>query len=225
MIPVIGFIGEKKSGKTAVLTEVIKVLAKKGRNLGVLKHTGHGFKLDHPGTDSYKLFHAGARKVVLLGHGQIGFYGSEQPEPGPNQVRDLYLSDLDLVLVEGFKDALIPKVLMALKGQAPKWADKIGGLIAVVSPKKTRLKVKHFKPGQARELAKLIDGYIKSLRPRRELNIYLDGKKLSIKPFIKDFFLNSIAGMVGSLRGAQGAKRIQITIQLPKAVSVPIPGE
>lgn len=225
MIPIIGFVGEKKSGKTAVLTEVIKVLAKKGRKLGVLKHTGHGFTLDHSGTDSDKLFRAGAKKVALLGHGQVGFYGAFHPEPEPEQVRDWYLSDLDLVLVEGFKDALIPKVLVAFSGKAPAWADKIGGLIAVVSPKKTDLKVKHFKPGQARQIAALLDRYVKTHRPKREVSLYLDGKKLQLKPFIKDFLLNSVTGMVGSLRDAKGARQIRLTIDLPEGISVPIPGK
>jgi len=224
MIPIIGFVGDKKSGKTAVLETVIAELKKKGGKVGVIKHTTHGFQLDYPRTDSAKLAKAGAKKVVLLGHGRIGLYGQEKREPGPEQVRDLYLSDLDLVLLEGFKNALVPKVLVALNAPAPKWAKETGGLIAAVSSKKTGLKLKHFKPGQTKQLAKLIESYIKTHRAKREVKIYLDGKPLQIKPFIKDFCLNTITGMIGSLHHSAGARRIQISIHLPKGLSVPLPG-
>lgn len=225
MIPIIGFIGEKKSGKTRILQGVIAVLTKKGKKVGVIKHTSHGFQLDYPETDSYKLYRAGAKKVALLGHGEFGFYGTVEGELGLEQVRDLYLPELDVVLVEGFKDAAAPKVLIALSGKAPGWAKDTGGLIGVVSPKSTGLKVKHFKPSQTRELAKLIEGYIKIHRHKREVKIYLDGKELFIKPFIKDFVLNTAVGMVGSLRDASGARRIQISIDLPEGVKVPAPAE
>jgi len=225
MIPIIGFVGDKKSGKTAVLEAVIAELKKKGRKVGVIKHTTHGFQLDYPHTDSAKLAKAGAKKIVLLGDRRIGLYGAEQGEPEPERVRDLYLSELDVVLVEGFKNAAIPKVLVALNAPAPKWAKEIGGLIAAVSKNKTGLKVRHFQPGRTKELALLVEGYIKSHRKKREVKIYLDGRSLQIKPFIKDFCLNTIVGIIGSLRDSRGAKRIQITIDLPKGVSVSIPGD
>jgi len=225
MIPIIGFVGEKKSGKTLMLEAVIRVLSKKGRKIGVIKHTRHGFKLDYPETDSSRLMNSGARKVLMLGNGQIGVYGAESPEPSVEQARDLYFPELDLVLVEGYKDAAVPKVLVALSGKVPAWGKNLPGLIAVVAPKKTALKASQFKPSQAAQLAGLVDGYVKLHRGKREVNIYLDGEKLQIKPFIKDFFLNSINGMIGSLSGAKGAKRIQISIEIPEGVSVPIPGE
>ena len=225
MIPLIGFVGEKKSGKTMVLKAVLAELAKKGRKVGVIKHTAHGFDLDRPHTDSFMLKESGAAKVAMLGHDEIAVYGAAKPEPGPEQVRDLYLSDLDIVLVEGFKDAQIPKILIAATRPIPPWGRETAGVIAVVSKDKPDFETKHIKPGQTKEIVKLIEWYIKTHRSKREVKIYLDGRELKIKPFIKDFFLNSIVGMVGSLNDAQGAKRISISIDFPEGVSVPLPGE
>jgi hypothetical protein len=158
----------------------------------------------------------------MLGHDEIAVYGAAKPEPGPEQVRDMYLADLDVVLVEGFKDAQIPKILIAATKPIPPWGRETSGVIAVVSKDKPDFDVKHIKPGSTKEIVKLIEWYIKTHRSKREVNVYLDGKKLQIKPFIKDFLLNSIVGMVGSLNDAQGAKRISISIE---GVSVPLPGE
>lgn len=225
MIPIIGFVGDKKSGKTMVLEKVVAELAKKKIRVGVIKHTGHGFTLNYAKTDSAKLKAAGAYKVAMLGHGELAVYGSATPEPGPDQLRDLYLPDLDVVLVEGFKHASMPKILVAVAKPAPSWAKEVGGIVAVVSKQKPAFAAKHFKPPATREIVKMIQWYIKTHSHKREVNIYLDGKKLQIKPFIKNFFLNTIVGMVGSLNDAQGAKQISISIHFPKGVSVPLPGE
>jgi molybdopterin-guanine dinucleotide biosynthesis protein B len=218
-------VGEKKSGKTMILEKVVAELAKKKIRVGVIKHTGHGFTLDYAKTDSAKLKAAGAAKVAMLGHGEVAVYGSATPESGPDQLRDIYLSDLDVVLVEGFKQAHMPKVLIAVTKPIPSWAKEIGGVVAVVSKQKPGFDAKHFKPPATREIVNLIQWYIKTHRKKREVNIYLDGKKLQIKPFIKDFFLNTIVGMVGSLNDAKGAKQISISIDFPDGVSVPLPGE
>jgi len=218
MIPIIGFVGEKKSGKTAVLQKVIGWLSEKGYKIGVIKHTGHGFRLDYPETDSFKLYEAGAKKIALSGHNQLGMYGDAEPEPGPEQIRDLFLSEMDLILVEGYRSASIPKVLVALSQAIPDWAKELGGLIAIVSKNKPDFEIKHFGPEQIRELAELVEEYIKKHRGKREVKIYLDERELKIKPFVKDFFLNTISGMIGSLKQTHGAKRVQITIHLPDGI-------
>ncbi len=225
MIPIIGFVGEKKSGKTMVMELVLKALAKKRRKVAVVKHAVHGFQFDYPRTDSTRVMAAGARKVAILGGGKLGVYGSQSPEPSLEQVRDLFFPEMDLVLVEGYKDSPAPKVLVCLSGKPPAWGKGLPGLIAVVAPNQTGLNVRHFKPSQSGQLAGLIDRYVRMHRGKREVNIYLDGRKLQIKPFIKDFFLNSINGMIGSLNDARNAKRIQISMEIPQGVSVPKPGK
>ncbi len=225
MIPMIAFVGEKKNGKTFILEKLIPVLIQRGENIGVLKHTGHGFKLDYPETDTFKFSRAGAKMVAIAGKGKVGIYGEPGFDPDPEAARDLFLPALDAVLVEGYKSSHLPKIIVALKGNLPDWAKDLPGLIAVVSPKKPEFKVKYFKPNQIGKIADLVEGYIETHRKKREVKIYLDGKSLQIKPFIKDFFLNTIVAMVASLRDSAGAKRIQITIDLPEGVTVPIAGE
>ena len=58
--PPSSFVGKKKSGKTTVLVGVIAELARRGRRVAVFKHDLHGFEIDIPGTDSYRLREAGA---------------------------------------------------------------------------------------------------------------------------------------------------------------------
>ena len=52
--------GAHNSGKTTLLEKLIPVLRSRGLKVGVIKHDGHDFTPDVPGTDSYRLREAGA---------------------------------------------------------------------------------------------------------------------------------------------------------------------
>jgi len=222
MIPMIAFVGEKKNGKTLILEKVLRELSARKRKIGVLKHTCHGFQLDYPRTDTSRLYRAGAKMVAISGKNEMGFYGRTGFELTPEIIRDLFFPAFDAILVEGYKSSHLPKVVVALEGKPPVWAKDLNGLIAVVSAQKPDFNTKHFKPTQIKAIANLVDSYIKTHRRKRDVKIYLDGNNLQIKPFIKDFFLNTISAMIGSLKGVGKARRIQITIELPEGMPLPV---
>ena len=218
MIPIIAFVGEKGSGKTTLLERVIDLLVERGRKVGVIKHTTHSFTLDYKETDTNRLYQAGSKFIAISSREKIGFYGDVENELLPEEIRDLFFPRLDVILTEGYKSSHLPKILVALNGNIPEWADGLGGLIAVVCPHKPNLNAKHFLPEQINELVGLIEDYCQRLSGKREVKIYLDSRSLQIKPFIKDLFLNTILAMVSSLKDVEGAKRIQISIDLPEGI-------
>ena len=59
-IPVIAVSGVKNSGKTTLLEKLIANLVARGIRVAVIKHDGHHFEPDVPGTDSYRHRSAGA---------------------------------------------------------------------------------------------------------------------------------------------------------------------
>ncbi len=225
MIPVIAFVGEKGSGKTTILEQVIDSLVERGRKVGVIKHTTHQFRLDYAQTDTARLYQAGAKMVAIAGEKGLGFYGKLEEPLSPEAMRDLFFPKIDLILTEGFKSSTLPKVLVTVSGKIPQWAGELKGLIAVVSSETTDLKAKHFLPDQLEPLVDLLEDYINRLSRKREVNIYLDGRKLQLKPFVKDLFLNTITALVGSLKETSDARRIQITIDLPEGIKVIAPGD
>ena len=58
--PILAVSGRKNTGKTTLLTKLVSELSKRGVRCAVIKHDGHEFEADVPGTDSYKLKAAGA---------------------------------------------------------------------------------------------------------------------------------------------------------------------
>jgi molybdopterin-guanine dinucleotide biosynthesis adapter protein len=112
-LPVLGFVGYSGSGKTTLLCNLLPLLSARGLRIAVIKHAHHGFDIDHPGKDSYVLRKAGARQTLVASASRWALM-TERESPQEPRLSELmprlYLGSLDLVLVEGFKHELIPKI-------------------------------------------------------------------------------------------------------------------
>ena len=58
--------GYKNTGKTTLITGIIPILTEKGYQVAVIKHDGHEFESDVPGTDSYQHQKAGAYGTAVF---------------------------------------------------------------------------------------------------------------------------------------------------------------
>ncbi|GAB6260087.1 molybdopterin-guanine dinucleotide biosynthesis protein B [Photobacterium sp. R1] len=115
MVPVIGFAGFSGSGKTTLIEQIIPCLKAHGLRVGLLKHSHHDVEPDTPGKDSYRLRHAGSDQLLLATpHRNILFF--EYPEPAQREpelvacLQQLDQCQLDIILVEGFRDQPIAKI-------------------------------------------------------------------------------------------------------------------
>ena len=109
---IIGLAGWSGSGKTTLITKAIPRLIARGVRVSTIKHAHHGFDLDTPGKDSFMHRAAGATEVVISSANRWAILHELRGAPEWN-LADLLakLSDVDLILVEGFKrDRLIPKL-------------------------------------------------------------------------------------------------------------------
>ena len=65
MSKIIGITGWKDVGKTYYASLIIKLLVKRGYQVGSIKHAHHDFDIDKPGTDSFKHREAGSNQVII----------------------------------------------------------------------------------------------------------------------------------------------------------------
>ena len=99
--------GIKNSGKTTFLEHLVPVLRARGLRVAVIKHDGHDFTPDVPGTDSFRMRQAGADGVaVYSGHQWMVV----RPQPGSLEALIGQFADCDLVLLEGQKASPYPKI-------------------------------------------------------------------------------------------------------------------
>ncbi len=114
MTPILGFVAYSGTGKTTLLLQLIPLLKAKGLRLGMIKHSHHGFEIDIPGKDSYRLRQAGADQTIIASPHRIALVKeirerAEEVRLGQTLAM-LDHNDLDLILVEGFKHETFPKI-------------------------------------------------------------------------------------------------------------------
>jgi molybdopterin-guanine dinucleotide biosynthesis protein MobB len=136
-VPLFGIAGYSGSGKTTLLDALLPRLRRKGLFVAVIKHDVHGLGVDHPGKDSDRLFRSGAD--VLVQGPEETFFRIHSPagrESAPFSA-SAFLR-YDLVLVEGWKSAPMPKVWLLKRGEAAPPSD-VPGLLAALPPESDRL--------------------------------------------------------------------------------------
>lgn len=63
--PVIAIVAPSGSGKTGVAAALIRMLVDRGYRIAAVKHAVHCHQVDLAGTDSDRLFQAGADRVIV----------------------------------------------------------------------------------------------------------------------------------------------------------------
>ena len=132
---VFGIAGWSGSGKTTLIEKLIPLFLERGLRTSVIKHSHHGFDIDRPGKDSYRHREAGAARVLMLSEQRWVLMHELRNEPEPTIEQQLkMLEPCDVVLIEGFKAAPVPKieVFRPENGKPPLWTDN-PHIVAVAS--------------------------------------------------------------------------------------------
>jgi molybdopterin-guanine dinucleotide biosynthesis protein B len=107
--PAICLVGYSNSGKTTAMVHLIDILTERGFHVGTIKHDAHGFEMDHQGKDSWRHKKAGARATIITSPSQIGLVMDVDHDHRPMELMRFF-TGMDIVLVEGFKRADLPKI-------------------------------------------------------------------------------------------------------------------
>ena len=108
---VFGFAGYSGSGKTTLIEQVIPRFVAGGFRVSLIKHAHHSFDIDRPGKDSWRHREAGASEVLISSGQRWVLMHELTNEPEPTLEEQLaVLSPCDIVLIEGYKHAPIPKL-------------------------------------------------------------------------------------------------------------------
>jgi molybdopterin-guanine dinucleotide biosynthesis protein B len=131
--PVVCIVGFSGSGKTTVTVGLVEVLNKRGFFIGTIKHDVHGFEIDRPGKDSWRHKQAGASTTIISCPSQVGIVMDVDHDHHPLELLP-FLRGMDIVLIEGFKRASLPKIeVFRTQNQKPPACRGDQNLLAVVS--------------------------------------------------------------------------------------------
>lgn len=114
MVPIIAIVGYSDAGKTTLVEKLVPELIKKGLRVGTVKHSDHEPEFDKEGKDSWRHFNAGADAVVVASSDKIAIIRKNECklEDSHGQLSFLsnYLTDMDVIIVEGYKNSKFPKI-------------------------------------------------------------------------------------------------------------------
>lgn len=121
--------GYKNTGKTTLITRVLPVLTARGYKVAVIKHDGHDFESDVPGTDSYRHQKAGAYGTAVFSANRL-MIAKEVKEIDETRLFAAF-PEADILLIEGLKNSPYPKYVCNYPAQEPispeELADRILG--------------------------------------------------------------------------------------------------
>lgn len=191
--PIIGIAGWKKSGKTTLSVRLVEEFTLRGLKVATVKHAHHEFQIDDGETDSARHRRAGAAQTAIVGGKRWAIVTELRGAPEPNFEEIIAtLEPCDLILVEGYKSAAIPKIEARRSAQLSKraLADEDPLVIAVAADHQVDGKgLPVFSLDDIREIANYIDEKIGPLKPRSsrgQKTIGLDGSRDTPEPAPSD---------------------------------------
>ena len=111
MTKIVSIIGHKNAGKTTLVAALSHEFKRQKRRVGTIKHASHPVDVDKPGTDSWRHLHEGNADGVVVASPELRVaFERRLDETGPEDLARRYFADMDVVIVEGFKSAPLPKI-------------------------------------------------------------------------------------------------------------------
>lgn len=110
---VVAICGVKNSGKTTCMEGLVSDLSRQGYRVAAIKHDGHDFQADVPGTDSFRMQQAGAYGTAVFSDNRVLVY--KETETDLAALVDCF-PESDLILVEGQKEKPILKFEIVRQG-------------------------------------------------------------------------------------------------------------
>lgn len=109
--PMVGIVGWSNAGKTTLVEKLTRYFSDRDLRVATIKHTHHRFELDKPDSDTARHRMAGAAETAIVSSQRVAVI-EEILTRGEPQLDDIAarLQPADIILVEGYKSAPIPKI-------------------------------------------------------------------------------------------------------------------
>jgi molybdopterin-guanine dinucleotide biosynthesis adapter protein len=152
--PGIAVVGNSGSGKTTLCTQLVADISARGYRIAVVKHCPHGHDVDRRGADSQRIFEAGAVATVAFSPDKITRVERPSPETKIETLVGELNREYDLVVVEGFKNLDLPKILV--DDGAPPFVDDVIATVTLPEREADSAQPPAFPAGQVTALASLV---------------------------------------------------------------------
>lgn len=213
MIPIISIVGKSDSGKTTLIEKIVPELVRRGYRVTTVKHDLHGFEIDKEGKDSWRHKQAGAQGVIVSSPQRVAFIRDVDKDMSLEELRDSFGQDADLILSEGFKKDVHPKIEVFRKeAHGELLCTEKDNLFAIASNRRFDVGVPCLDLDDIKGIADIIESRFLKGNKTEEVTLKIDGRRIPLSPFVKRFLMRTIKGMISSLKGAENPQRLEIKI-------------
>jgi molybdopterin-guanine dinucleotide biosynthesis protein B len=210
---VIGIVGWKDAGKTAMVERLVKVLTGRGFTVGTVKHAHGRLSLQPDSADSMRHLEAGARTAVVVSD-QLTVVATEEQVSFEKAIT-AYVAACDFIVVEGFKEIDIPKV--AVVSDDDELLGSIEGVVAVVCDERRTERYPSFGFEEIDGLADFLfdRGILKE--PAKRVTLLVNGKPVSMNEFVQSSLAGVVQGFIAALHDVEQPSSIHLTVTLGSA--------
>jgi len=127
----VSLLGPSGSGKTTLAAALVKRWTDRGLRVGFAKHASHGFQMDQEGKDTERVGRESGAGVLVTGPQGVA-YVDPRPEDAPDVLAARFFPGCHVLLLEGFRGAALPAVVIAGKANSREFLDVARGPILAV---------------------------------------------------------------------------------------------
>jgi molybdopterin-guanine dinucleotide biosynthesis protein MobB len=222
---IVSCIGWSGTGKTGFIEACIRECSHRGLRVSALKKSRHEPNLPEDTKDSTRFFKAGAQLSAYMCDESLVRISKSPGFVTHDSLTELFPS-VDCIFCEGLEVDAAYKVLVAGNDhglfELKRPLDTVDCLVSASTSLLDHARNLGMKAYHPDDVGLFIDAlHIKENRmeklphtvpERTEIKIYCDGKELPLGPFTADICRNTILALVGSLKGAESARSVNITI-------------
>lgn len=214
----VAIVGNSDSGKTRLITALIKELNQRGLKCGVLKKASEGVELDKEGKDSWQFIAAGAEAATVLTPEKIFTIEKKKASQTLLDIALERFAEVDILLVEGGqKESAFKKIWRLQKAADFDEKSAPEELLAVVADEPFGVSPGYpvFQAAETAKLAEFLTNVLEPLEPLAELKV--DGRRVPLNPFVQSMLTETIKGQLRALKGlSEHPQRVEIKFKTGK---------
>ena len=198
-VKIIAVSGCKDSGKTTLCRELIRALSRRGLSVGYIKRTQES--VISPAVSDTGSVAAGGLPAVLWGNDglKIELASTDNHQSDPYEIAGRFFPAADIVILEGGKNLVIPKIWVFSPGEDMPDAP---GVFAVYDRYREGDNDRRYGANDLDRLVSVIAD--KAKLSIRNVRVYIGCKELPMKGFVADFVTGGLTGMLSALKKPDG---------------------
>lgn len=212
MLPVVSIVGHSQSGKTMLLERLIGEFKGRGYRVAAVKHTCQEFEMDKPGKDTWRYSEAGSDAVVISAPRKVAMIKPQDNNESIKGILRLLGEDFDIVLIEGFHEAHVPKIEVHRRELKEGLRCAPDELKAIVTDETLDVDRPQFSPEDISGIADFIQERIIGKRGD-ETVLFINGSPVTLNHFAKQIFASVLLGIVSTLKGVDEVRSLEVTVR------------